>query len=544
MDTSRYTALFLSEARDNLVAAQAALEKLRVAGSDAAALDAAFRAVHTVKGMAGMMSYGAVAELAHEMEALLAALRDGRVALTAVEVELLAEGCDRLESLAESAASAGDLADASEADDTLRSLVERLRSAQAANQSKAPSPESEPRSNPSPGREHSDALSASEGERVRVHGRYIRIDLRHLDTLMNLVGELIVARGRLAHQLSRLADRGVADAAAAVDRLIAELQDAVMASRLVPAWELLDRFPRVVRESARALGKEVEFRIEGREIELDRALLDQMVDPLVHLLRNAVDHGIEAHRERLARGKAGTGKIVLRVAREESSIVICVTDDGRGIDRRALRAKAVAAGLAVGSGELSDEEVLRIIARPGFSTAAHVTQLSGRGVGMDVVVARVRALGGSVELRTREGEGTSVTLRLPATLAIVTALMVEAGGDTYAIPLAPVRESVAGGGRLQRLRGRLVLLLRDEVVPVVDLREMVGLPPRNAEGRPIVIVEVADRRGGVLVDRLVGQEEIVVKSFDAVRGVAPYFSGATILPTGRPALILEVSSLF
>lgn len=546
MDTSRYAALFLSEARDSLAAARAALERLRSDQQDAAALAAAFRAIHTIKGMAGMMSYGTVAELAHEVEALLAAMRDGRSALEPSGVALLEEGCDWLEALCERAVADGTSSVAAEAapyPSALDALLRRLKDAQVGQGGVEKSEGGSSRPSVAPrARERADDLWSIESERVRAGGRYVRIELRRLDALMDLTGELVVARGRLAHHLSRLTDREVADAAATVDRIVSELQDAVMASRLVPAWELLDRFPRVVREAARSLGKEVEFEIEGRDIELDRSLLDQMVDPLVHLLRNAVDHGIEPPEQRLAHGKSAVGRIVLHAAREESSVVIRITDDGRGIDRRALRAKAEEAGLAVG--ELGDEEILRIIARPGFSTADRVTQLSGRGVGMDVVVARVRALGGSVELRTREGEGTTVTLRLPATLAIVSALMVRVGDESYALPLTYVRESVAAGTGVHKLRGRRVLLLRDEVVPLVDLREVVGLSPRDVEGRQIVIVEVADRRGGLLVDRLLGQEEIVIKSFDAVRGVAPHFSGATILPSGRPALILEVSSLF
>ncbi|MCL6451646.1 MAG: thymidine phosphorylase, partial [Acetobacteraceae bacterium] len=398
-----------------------ALERLRSDQQDAAALAAAFRAIHTIKGMAGMMSYGTVAELAHEVEALLAAMRDGRSALEPSGVALLEEGCDWLEALCERAVAGGTSSVAAEAapyPSALDALLRRLKDAQVGQGGVEKSEGGSSRPSVAPrARERADDLWSIESERVRAGGRYVRIELRRLDALMDLTGELVVARGRLAHHLSRLTDREVADAAATVDRIVSELQDAVMASRLVPAWELLDRFPRVVREAARSLGKEVEFEIEGRDIELDRSLLDQMVDPLVHLLRNAVDHGIEPPEQRLAHGKSAVGRIVLHAAREESSVVIRITDDGRGIDRRALRAKAEEAGLAVG--ELGDEEILRIIARPGFSTADRVTQLSGRGVGMDVVVARVRALGGSVELRTREGEGTTVTLRLPATLAIV-----------------------------------------------------------------------------------------------------------------------------
>jgi two-component system chemotaxis sensor kinase CheA len=373
----------------------------------------------------------------------------------------------------------------------------------------------------------------------------VRIDLRRLDALVNLVGELVIARGRLAQLSGEIGHGELDDAVGHAARLIAELQDAVMASRLVPVWQIFDRFPRVVRDAARALGKDVDFVIEGRDIEVDRSLLDQLGDPLIHLLRNAVDHGIESPEVRSASGKSRTGRLVLSAARDRASVMVTVTDDGNGIDRAAILRKARSLGMPEGDvPELSDEQVLRVIARPGFSTASQVSDYSGRGVGIDAVLSRVRGLGGSMELRTVQGQGTSLQLRLPATLAIVPALLTRVDSETYALPLTHVQETLHLTPDVVRaVRGRDVLVLRDEFLPLVRLRDVVQLPARDAEGSQVVVIEVADRRAGVVVDQLIGQQEIVVKTFDTVRGAASCVTGATILSDGSPALILEATSL-
>jgi two-component system chemotaxis sensor kinase CheA len=375
--------------------------------------------------------------------------------------------------------------------------------------------------------------------------RYVRIDLRRLDALMNLMGELVIARGRLDQSVARHNDSTLHDAAGAVSRLIGEMQTGILSSRMVPVWQVFDRFPRVVRDAARSLGKELEFAVEGREIELDRALLDQIGDPLVHLLRNAIDHGIEDPDQRASAGKDRTGKLTLSASRDRSSVVIRVTDDGRGIDRSRLLARGQAEGILDPSRtELSDEDLLKVIARPGFSTAERVTTLSGRGVGVDAVVSRVRSIGGSVELRTTLGKGTSITIRLPVTLAIIQALLARVGDETYALPLTHVRETLQlTPSVIRRVRGTEVLVLRDEVLPLLSLRQIVELPVRDAEGSQVVVLEVADRRAGLVVDQLRGQQEIVVKPIDGARGAASCFSGATILGDGVPALILEATSL-
>jgi two-component system chemotaxis sensor kinase CheA len=375
--------------------------------------------------------------------------------------------------------------------------------------------------------------------------RYVRIDLRRLDHLMNLVGELVIARGRLQSLAQQFDDPSLDEAVAKAGRLIGEVQDGVLGSRMVPVWQVFDRFPRVVRDAARSLNKEVSLTLQGREIELDRALLEQIADPLVHLLRNAVDHGIEPVEQRRAAGKADAGHLILAARRERSAVVISVSDDGGGVNRERVLQKARSEGaIDAEAGQVSDDELLRLIARPGFSTAERVSEVSGRGVGIDAVVARVRALGGKVDFRTVPGSGTTFELRLPVTLAIIPALIARVGSESYALPLTHVTETLqTARGTVRRVRGRPVLVLREEILPLIDLRAAVGLETRDAEGTQIVIVEATDRRAGLIIDRLLGQHEIVVKSFDAVRGAASGFHGATILADGTAALILDVGGL-
>jgi two-component system, chemotaxis family, sensor kinase CheA len=376
--------------------------------------------------------------------------------------------------------------------------------------------------------------------------QHVRIELHRLDALMNLIGELVITRGRLTQLSTVHDDPALVDAVTQASRLISDLRDEIMTSRMVPVWQVFDRFPRMVRDSARAVGKQIDFVIEGKNIELDRSMLDEIGEPVLHLLRNSIDHGLEAPAARAAAGKQPAGRLVLSAVRDRSAVVIRVSDDGRGIDREKVLSRAKADGLIdPARTDLTDEELTRLIARPGFSTAEQVTGLSGRGVGIDVVMNRVRALGGSVDISSQPGQGTIVALRLPLTLAIVRSLLARAEGEVYAIPLTHVSETVElASDALRTVRGREVAVLREDVLPVLRLRELVGLPPaRDARLAQVVIVEAGNKRAALVVDELTTQLEIVVKQFDAARGGLGLFGGATILGDGVPALILDVSSL-
>ncbi|MDP3774682.1 MAG: chemotaxis protein CheA [Gemmatimonadales bacterium] len=393
--------------------------------------------------------------------------------------------------------------------------------------------------------EVAEAVHEAVAEGVR-GARNIRVDLRRLDELMNQIGELVIARGRLSALTARLAEPDLDEVSLQIGRLAGRLQSEIIQARMTPVWQVFDRFPRMVRDLARQTGKQVAFRVEGKEIELDRAILDELADPLVHLLRNAVDHGIEAPEERVASGKPAVGQLVVAAVRERSSVAIRVTDDGRGVNRAAVLARARETGL-VGADqqELGEEELFRVLTRSGFSTAREVTDVSGRGVGIDVVATAARALGGSLEIRSEEGKGTVFTLRLPVTLAIVRALLARVGTELYALPLTHVAETVdLKAEDIRRVQGRETMLLRGLLLPLVRLGEVLGAAAAPATARlPVIVLEMGERRTGVVVDDLMGQQEIVVKNFEAPLGMLPLFSGATILGDGAPALILDAGGL-
>jgi len=381
------------------------------------------------------------------------------------------------------------------------------------------------------------------GEGVRT--RHVRVDLRRLDILMNVIGELVTARGRVEHLADRLRDQELNDGVAALSTLTARLQQEIIQARMTPVWQVFDRFPRLVRDLSRQLGKQVTFRVEGKEIELDRAILDEIGDPLVHLLRNAVDHGIETPEARVAAGKPPTGLVVLAALRDRGTVVIVVSDDGRGIDRTRVLGEAQRRGVVdAGATELADDLLLRVLSRSGFSTAGEVSEVSGRGVGVDVVVTRLRELGGSVEVKSTPGAGTTFTLRLPPTLAIVQALLARVGGERYALPLTHVAETVElSTGTITEIDGREALMVRDRLLPLVRLRRVLAIAGDPPARQPVVVLQLGDRRTGLVIDRMEGQREIVVKTFAPPRGTLPIFSGATVLGDGQPVLILDAGGL-
>jgi len=374
----------------------------------------------------------------------------------------------------------------------------------------------------------------------------VRVDRRRLDALMSQVGELVVARNRLLELALREPGGELEALGSRIGRLVADLQTEIIEARMTPIWQVFDRFPRAVRDLARQLGKQVRFEMEGEGIEIDRAILDELGDPLLHLLRNAVDHGLESPEERHRQGKPAEGRLLLSAERGHSSVAIRIQDDGRGIDRGAILEKAQREGV-VGKDVrvLTDDLLLRVLGRPGFSTAERVSNVSGRGVGIDVVLTRVRAHGGAVEISSTPGRGTTFTLRLPLTLAILRVLTARVGDERYLLPLSYVAETVEFDLLpATAVNGREAIVLRDRVIPTVHLRELLAaeagsVPPR----RPGLVLEVGDRRSAVVVDALVGQQEVVVEPFDAPRGTPPLFSGATILADGTPALILDAAAL-
>lgn len=527
MDTGRYAKLFLSESREYLSEINTALLELERGGGDAA-VARLFRAVHTMKGMGAAMGYTSVAELSHELETLLDKVRSGSLAVTPVIIDTLFAAVDALEQTV-------DLATGSTPQQLdVGAITARVR--QAAEQA----PQTFTAEFAIPKKEKNESTASAQKP-----PRHIRIDSRRLDTLMNVAGELVIARDRIAQISERLGDEELVEATRHASQIVSSLQNEIMTSRMVPVWQIFERFPRVVRDTARSLGKEVEFKIEGKEIELDRSMLDEMGEPVLHLLRNSLDHGIELPADRVKAGKPRVATLILTAERDRATVLIRVTDDGRGIDQNRVLPRAKALGIVESTTtQLSEQELVAIISRPGFSTAEKVTDLSGRGVGFDIVANKVRTLGGSLEVHTDQGLGTSVSMRLPLTLAISRALLARVEKEIYAIPLTHVLETFAlSQPMLLEVKGKEVVAIRDDVFPAIRLRERVGLPAGARTGGQVVLVELAERRAALIVDEFVGQQEIVMKQFDGVNGSRTLFSGATILGDGAPALIIDASTL-
>lgn len=375
----------------------------------------------------------------------------------------------------------------------------------------------------------------------------IRVDTEKLDTLMNLMAELVISRSRINETLKKYAIKQVDESLAQLSRITLDLQNIVMKIRMVPVSYVFNRFPRMVRDLARNSSKDINLLITGKETELDRTVVEEIGEPLVHLLRNSVDHGIESREERLKKGKATVGTIHLNAKHEGNNVVIEISDDGKGLDRSSILAKAVEKGLTdeISAVTLTDEEVFQFIFLPGFSTKAQVSELSGRGVGMDVVKTGIENLNGSVSIESTLGKGTQVTIRLPLTLAIIQALLIKVSGFVYAIPIASIDSTLTlPTSEIQVVQSREVIVIRGEIIPIIWLKDLFRLPN---EDRPsqihVVIVKVGSKKYGFVVDTLLGQDDIVIKSMGKLMKDVREFSGAAILGDGSIALILEVATI-
>jgi two-component system, chemotaxis family, sensor kinase CheA len=547
VNTQRYAELFRAEARERLAEMNTSLLALE-RGEGADRIAELFRAVHTVKGMSAAMGYVSVRDLSHALETLLDLLRRGVMPATPAVIETLFESVDTLESAIVSvSADANEQIDVSAAVAAIESM-----SASAEIPLDGVNPTMEwpvmRAADPTPTTQRSVTrefqIPNSSSMPAEKNHRFVRVDAARLDTLMTLIGELVIARGRLQDVARKAANPVLSETVLEASRLIGSLQTEITTARMVPVGQAFERFERMVRDTAHSLGKKVVFEILGSDIEVDKSVLDEIGDPVMHLLRNSLDHGVETPAERRVAGKAAVAKLTLSAARERSSVVIRVSDDGRGIDVNKVLDRALGAGLLEpDQGMLSDAEVLSLIARPGFSTTTRVTDISGRGVGLDVVATKVRSLGGSVELSTDAGAGTEIRLELPMTLAIIHALLAKSEDEVYVLPITHVVETLVVDPEMMGFEdGREVISIRGQNVPAVRLRERLGHPPRIRCGHAVVL-DLPDGRMSLLVDEFVGQQEVVVKMFDAARGMPKLFNGATILTNGSPALILDAQGI-
>jgi two-component system chemotaxis sensor kinase CheA len=535
--------IYLEDAREHLAVLDTALLRLEREGHDPGIAASLLGPLHTLKGNSGMIGFTGVKDYVHWLEEVFARARDGALVLDGALLEHLFEGATALRQAVESACAAGrEARDLSPQGSALGVLLDSAAALPA-----RPAPGAAPVA-PEPVKTGSGAEAAL----ALTRSSMVRVDFAKLDHLLNLVGELIVHRTKLnelARQIAAVvpgAGPELLEAVHQVAGVSTQLQETIMDVRMLPIRHVFERFPRLVRDLAHQQGKQVELVLQGEDTRVDKAVIDEIGEPLVHLIRNAVDHGIEPPAVRAARGKSPTGTLLLSAVQESNQVVITLVDDGSGIDAAVVRRKAIERGIVRADETLTDREAIQLIFTEGFSTARTITDVSGRGVGLDVVVQSVERLNGLIEAETIPGAGTKFTLQLPLTLAIITVLMVEVGGAVYALPSGAVVESLRfPRSKVVRIGGRDTLRVRDRIVPLLHLAELFGAKSAGGDDAYAVIVGRGEKRLGLTVDRLRGQQDVVIKALDPVVSESVVgIAGATILGDGRVVLILDVASLF
>jgi two-component system chemotaxis sensor kinase CheA len=545
LDLQPVLQMFLAESEEGLSGAEQALVALESRPDDEECLGTVFRATHTLKGNASSLGFQALTEFAHVLEDILDRLRRRELVATTPLITLLLRSIDALRQMVPDA-----VAGTEGMRPGHRTLLERLVRARSATAG-APARTDEP----SPAEEADDGETVA-GERRRSPGRRsgdsqqegtVRVDIDKLDRMMNLTGEIAVARGRLKQLLADVPGQvgeAILEVHGETDRLSQDLQELVMKVRMVPLGPLFRRYVRTVRDVAAAHGRQARLVIEGEDVEVDTTVVQHIHDPLTHMIRNALDHGIESPEVRTRRGKDPCGSVTLRAYREAGSIVIQLADDGAGLDRERILARARALGTVTEPDGLTDHEIHRLVLEPGFSTAPQVTDLSGRGIGLDVVRRNVERLRGSVGIESRRGEGTTITLRLPLTLAIIAGFAVGVENETYLIPLDTVVECLElPREECPHADGRGVLSVRGQALPYLRLREVFGLPDSRRGREHVVVVRHDGGRVGLAVDVLFGESQTVIKPLGRLFQGLPGIAGSAILGSGRVALILDVEAL-
>ncbi|HEY0334543.1 MAG TPA: chemotaxis protein CheA [Stenotrophomonas sp.] len=572
---------FVVEAQEIVDRLGEQLVSLEQAPQDSEQLNAVFRGFHTLKGGAGFLAIHPMVELCHAAEDTLGKARAGEIHLLAQHFDAAQQSLDHLQAMLD-AVSAGEEPPHAPAaliaqfdahgtapvvvtpvastvgaftasdddligDDEFEALLDQLHGAAAPGALLPSTPATAPRpAAPRVAPAKPAAAGAPAAAKPAEVEHTVRVDTKRLDAIVNLIGELVLSRNRLKTLRVRLRDEELDRAVSTLDIATARLQSAVMRTRMQPVGKVFSRFPKVARDVARSLQKEVELELVGAETELDRNLVEALADPLVHLVRNAIDHGVESPALREASGKLRSGHVRLSAQQEGDYVSIEVQDDGAGIDPERLREKAREKGLIdhEAAARLSTDECLHLIFLPGFSTKAEVTDISGRGVGMDVVQSRIRELSGTIQIQSELGRGSRFMIRVPLTLAILPTLLVQAGEHVYALPLARVVEVLhAPQTSLGWFDGRAVLDRRSHTLPLIDLRRWLGVEPVPTQLLTVVLLQAGEARFGLVVDQVRGREEVVIKPLPrALRGL-PGYAGATLIGDGRMSLILDVDGL-
>ncbi len=538
---AEYVELFLAEARENLETLGGAIIAIESDPADRANLDAVFRVAHSVKGMAATMGYEQIAHLTHAMEDVFALLRERSGTIDRTAVDALLACMDMLSAMVDEVAEFGESrTDPATLEATLRGLVRSRDDSEApavqAAVTDAVVGESDPAAKPA------DLVGAAvKDTQARAT---VRVEAERLDTLLHMIGELVVRRNSVEQLAAETSEPRLMAAVGELTRASQAVQDMVMRVRMVPIDTAFARLPRLVRDLSHQLGKEVELEITGRDTELDRTAVDALVEPLMHLVRNAIDHGIELPDAREQAGKPAKGKLSIAARHEGGEVVIAISDDGAGIDTGAVVERARERGLVDPGFEGDADQAFELLFSPGFSTRAEVSDVSGRGVGMDAVRSAVRGFGGDVSVRSTIGAGTTTELRMPLTLAIVPALVVRAAGDPYALQLDRVdRTFKLDEVKTTTTAGLPVAVFADTAMPIVNLAESFGRPAAESEGQFMVTVRSADRQIALVVDEMVGRRELVTRPVpERVRRDSPV-SGGAVLASGEIAFIVDCEEL-
>ena len=553
-------------------------------GSTEECLRNAFRYIHTVKGSSGCLGLTPVEKVAHAAENVMSSLREGRLPVTREVITGLLRSSDRLRDMMRIIENGGRPDPNTDSD--LLSLLNSLQNLPAppdpapfgffdedahgsasspafgffddevaveipAAQAMPPTPITQLVQPPEPEKPEPEKPTENRDAALRVSENAIRVDVTQIDRLMNLVGELVLARNQIVQYAGACSDAGLLGPVQRVNLITTELQESVMKTRMQPVQNAWSKFPRLVRDLSIELNKQVALSMEGQDTELDRTVIEAIKDPLTHIVRNAIDHGLERTDERLRAGKPATGSLRLRAFHEGGQVILEICDDGRGIDPQRILRRAIERNLISGeeAGRLGEQEILKLIFLPGFSTAEKVTNLSGRGVGMDVVRTNIERIGGTVEVNSVPGRGTNLRIKIPLTLAIIPAIMIRSGGGRFAIPQASVTELVRldaadTSRRIEYVDRAPVFRMRGALLPLVSLAEKLRLPATAAaEETYLVVLEAEGCKFGLIVDGIDDTEEIVVKPLArAFKGLGVY-AGATILGDGRVALILDSTGL-
>lgn len=575
---------FLTETTEHIEGAETQLVHFERNPSDASLITSIFRLVHTIKGTSSFLGLERLERVGHAAESVMGMLRDG-VPPTQHSVTLILAAIDRIKTIIEeigqhgseppgddsqiinaleayyaagseaAAATAAAEAHAHEAAPAAKSEAPATSPAAAPVAPEAVAPAPAPKADPAPVKETAKASEPASTEKSKggstANQESIRVSVDTIERMMQLVSELVLSRNQLLELARHREDDAIKTPLQHLSTLTSDLQDAVMRARMQPVGRLYANLPRLVRELSTSLGKSIDLVTEGADTELDRQLIEVIRDPLTHLIRNCADHGIEKPEERLANGKPERGEIRVSAAHEAGQITIDIADDGKGLDTERIKKKILAQGLAAEQDlrAMSNEEIYRYIFEPGFSTAQVVSNVSGRGVGMDVVRSNIEAIGGSVSLSSVEGKGSRFSLRIPLTLAIAPALIIEVAGQRFALPQTSVVEAVSLGANykdlIQNVQNALVLKLREEVIPAVELRNMVGLGAETEETseKLAVVMRVGTDSFCIIVDGVADIQEIVVKPLSASLAHLKVFSGHTILGDGSVVLILDPSGL-